>query len=508
MNLWSRSQLAGSVFRHTFNQARVQAKRSYFSAVFSSTWSSLGSFLGTYDAVDPRNKAMRGVIGTQASEPSLVASLPYIRNLCRNYERNNPTVRAGMEAIVALTVGSGIALEPDSGDPVWDALIRRGWVEYINDCTTTGQNIYALQSIGMRDAVIAGELLWRFVVDDARSAKGKIPLIIMPIQPEWLGQDGSYTPNNGNGTIGGIDLDTFGRPVSYNLQGPTGKYENVPVDSIIHWFERRRGLQVRGEPWFAPLLTTLRQVKDLVTAELEAAKNTASFSAFITTQGSTAPQMDEKQSPVRDLELGSIIEGAPGEGVQLLSHTRPSQQISPFRDMLNGDIAACLRIGKRWLNRDVSQANYSSMRADMLDQERLSVPVREDFGHGTIGKIYKKILPYLCLRAGVPMKSESYRLLPDGQPYVDPLKDVQAAAYAVAYGFSDFETEIGKRGSDYKKVWERLAAQRKEIEAADLHIKDPTGGMALEDPAESEAAGGGNSSHGSDRPRDKDGHFA
>jgi lambda family phage portal protein len=488
---------------------RAYGKRSWFASVFSSTWSSLGSLMGTYDAVDPRNKAMRGVLARNASAGDLVTSLPFVRNLCRNYERNNTTVRAGTEAIVAITVGSGIALEPDTGDETLDAKLRPHWVEWLRDCGVNGQSMFQLQSSGMRDAVVAGELLWRFVIDHARIAQGKIPLAIMPLEPEWLGDFAYNQPTNNTGTIGGIDVDEFCRAVAYNLKNPNGNNEKVPADSIIHWFERRRSLQIRGEPWWAPVLTTLRQEKDLITAELEAAKNTASMSAAITTHGGMALQTDERGSPVRDIEMGSVFELAPGESITPLSHTRPSQQIAPFSDMLRGNIAATMRIPKRFLNRDITGANYSSQRGDNVDQERLSGPVREDFGNGTIGRAWHTVLPYLCVKAGIPYAKYHYRLVPDGQAYVDPLKDAQASAFAIAFGLSDYETEVGKRGGDYKAVWKKLAAQVKELEVLDLHLKDPTGAPALADPQElaQQEADAALATHGSDKPRDKDGHF-
>lgn len=488
---------------------QAYGKRSWFASVFSSTWSSLGSLIGTYDAVDPRNKAMRGQLARNASAGDLVTSLPYLRNLCRNFERNNTTVRSGTEAIVAITVGSGIALEPDTGDEALDAKIRPHWIKYLRSCGINGQNIYQLQSSGMRDAVVAGELLWRFVIDPVRLAKGMIPLAIMPLEPEWLGDFAYNQPTNNTGTIGGVDVDEFCRSVAYNLKSPNGKSEKVPAASIVHWFERRRSLQIRGEPWWAPVLTTLRQEKDLITAELEAAKNTAGFAAAITTAHGMGLQSDERGSPVRDIEIGSVLELAPGEDVKMLGHTRPSQQISPFRDMLRGDVAAAMRLPKRFLDRDLSQANYSSQRGDNVDQERLSGPLRDDFGHGTIGRVWTEVLPYLCMLAGVPMGDYHYRLVPDGQAYVDPLKDAQASAFSIAFGLSDYETEVGKRGADYKKVWEKLAKQAGEMKVLGLHLKDPTGSPAMADPEElAQQQADAQAANGADKPRDKNGSLA
>lgn len=464
--------------RRSFSQSMRDERmrgRSFWSSLWTSSWNSLGSWLGTYDGVDPRNTTMRGVIARPTSAADLTVATPYMRNLCRNYERNNPTVRAAVEALVANVIGTGIALEPDTGNPDIDERLRGAWSDYIRDCFIDRTGLYEGQSQAFRDVVVAGESLWRFVIDSDRSKDGRIPLCILPLEAEWLGDNGQTVVGQDQGYVGGVKLDQFGRPRAYSIRSPSGTIEDVPADMVIQCFEKRRALQIRGEPWFAPILTTLRQEKDLVMAELEAAKNTAGYAAAITTNGGIPPDLDEKGEKVRDIAVGSVLELQTGEDIKLLSHTRPSQQIKPFREMLRGDECAALRLGRRWLDRDVSSANYSSMRADMLDNERLMAPVREWTGRHLAGKVYQKVLPYLCIQLGIPLQRGTYRLVAEGQPYVDPEKDARAAALSIAYGLSTYEVEIGKRGGDWRQVWAKLAEEKKLAESLGLELKDPDG---------------------------------
>jgi lambda family phage portal protein len=486
----------------------IRGGRSFFSSVFSAAWSSAGSMINTYDAVDPRNMAMRGTIARPTSAGDLVSSLPYIRNLCRNYERNNPTVRAATEGICANVVGSGIALEPDTGDADTDKAIREAWLDYCRDCFVDGMGMYEGQTLAMREVVVAGESIWRLVMDPERSSRGRIPLCILPLESEWLGDNGGTIAPADDGFVGGIYIDKFGRPSGYALRGNDGKIEKVAPNLIIHAFERRRALQIRGEPWFSPILTTLKQEKDLVIIELEGAKVSSGFAVAIETAGGMPDDLDEKGSPARDINIGQVTELMPGEKVTMLSHNRPVQQIKEFRSMLRGDEASALRIGRRWLDRDISDCNYTSVRADMLDQERLTKPVQDWFGKQTVGKVYKAVLPYLALKCGIATPRDNFRLVPDGQPYVDPLKDAQAAAFAISFGLSTYEAEIGKRGGDYKAVWAKLAEEKKLAEQLNLVLQTP-GGIPWGDQAEIEAnakaeaaaAGGGG------QARDKNGKF-
>ncbi len=462
----------------TFGQrvaTEIRGGRSFISAVFSSSWQSMGSFLGSYAAVDPRNTAMRGVIARPVSAVDLANSQPYVRNLCRYQERNVAAVRAGTEGLVACVVGSGIALEPDTGDEATDIKIRKEWREYIRECFVDRTGLYAGQAMGFRDVVTAGELVWRLVIDPTRAADGLIPLCVLPLEPEWLGNSGNNVVGQTEYEVAGVILDNFGRAEAYNLISPNGKVDRVPARLVIHTFERRRALQVRGEPWWAPVLTTLHQAEGLITAELEAAKNTASFSAAITTNGSIPADLDEKGSPVRDLHLGQVMELQPGEDVKLLGHTRPSQQIAPFWAMLQGNIAGAMRISTRWLNRDLSQTNYSSMNADNHDSGKLLGPVTEFVGHGTAGKLYKAVLPYLALRANVDVPRSNYRLLPDGGVYVDPVKDLAGAAGAIAAGLSTQEVECAKRGRDWKDVMKQRKVEIEHAKSLGIAIITPDG---------------------------------
>lgn len=462
---------------------------------FSSIATTVQGWLGAYFATDPRRKPMQGMRPQQATaNQALTANLWVLRAHCRQLERNNPTARAAIEGLVACVVGSGIALEPDSGDAKADELIRAEWLHFCQNCTADGHDLYWLQAQGFREVVTAGEALWRAVILPERAHLGDVPYAILPLEAEWIAES-NFTPIYDAATglvhLGGLDLDMMGRTQFYNLRNPEfgatpqGIVERVPALEVLHVYERRRALQARGEPWMAPIIETLYQERDLVVAELQAAKNTAGLAVAITSELHDPPKEDQNQDPVTDIPVGSTVRLFPGEKVETISHTRPSQQIAPFRQMLRGDIAAAMRIPQRFLDRDISGANYSSMRADMLDTERILSPVREWYGHATAGRIYRDVLPWLALRAGIKAPKPAYRLIPDGQPYVDPEKDAKAAVFAIAAGLSTWEKEIGKRGEDAKKVLETLTEELKNPILETIFAANLAGGKGA--PAEPES---------------------
>jgi len=451
----------------------------------AASWAANSIGLAGYNATDPRRKILspRRPVSATANELA-TSSLPQLRAYSRNLERNNPTARAAVDGLCALVVGLGIDLEPDTGDEKTDELIRKEWKEWCESCAVDGRDIFQLQLQGFREVVTAGEGLWRLVMLPEREQEGGIPLAILPLECEWLDERTTgvmYSTNaNGNVQVGPIELDKYGRAVSFILKNPdmnaTWASETVPASACVHFFEKRRSMQARGEPWMAPIIETLQQERDLVDAELQAAVTSSSIGIAVTSAVHGQLDTDEEgdsTDPAESLRIGGVARLYPGDSVSSFANTRPSQQIMPFRAGLRGDTAAAMRVPQRFLDRDPSRANYSSMRCDMLDTERLLGPVREWYGHATIGRMYKEVLPFLALRAGVALPRAKYRLIPDGQPYVDPTKDVAAALDAINGNLSTYESEIGKRGGDYRKVWEQRAKEKTEEKGLGLTPPPP-----------------------------------
>ena len=428
--------------------------------------------IGGYNATDPRRKGTISRIAAHKATANqlLNGSGPALRQYCRALERNNPSARAGIEALTAIIVGTGISLEPDTGDEALDAQIRDRFNDIVERIGVHGESVYQLQGLGIRDMVTCGEGVWRIVPSD----DPRLPFRVLPLDSEWLADDVGDSEKDRERQLtiaAGVGLDKYGRPVRYYLRNPETDGDVEPVSSrdIVHFFERRRPIQHRGEPWFAPVIETLMQERDLVDAELEAAVNTAALGIVIESDMPDEGADVEAASgddPAQAVALRSVVRLFPGEKVHAFSHQRPSQQIAPFRQMLRGDIAASLRIPQRFLDRDVSRANYSSMRADMIDTERLLAPVREWFGKMTIGAIYELVAPLIAAEFGIPMFRTRYRLVPDEQPYIDPQKDVAAATSAINGDLSTLEHEIGKRGGDWKQVEEQRQRERIDIALA------------------------------------------
>lgn len=238
------------------------------------------------------------------------SSLARVRNRTRQMVRDNEYASRGLDALVAMTIGTGpIAKAPDQA--LWDR-----WTQY---CDAEEQlDFSGLVELAHRIRRESGEVLVRFRVRDP-DAGYEVPLQLQVLEPDHL-DDGKTGPlSNGNYAICGKEFNVIGQCVAYwlfpehpgeivTLRRRTFESRRVPATEVLHYYRKRRASQVRGISEFATTLMRLRNLGDYELAELVRKKIEACFVAFVKTDnpgeqlGDTAgqakgPPRQEKLSP-------------------------------------------------------------------------------------------------------------------------------------------------------------------------------------------------------------------
>lgn len=449
-----------------------------------------------------------------AADSDIAQSRSVLRQRSRHAHQNSASARAIVESLVALVVSSGIDVVPDSGEEDVDAAIREQWVAFTECADASGMcDLWELQRQAMRSWVISGEFLWQMV--NIEDPCRPIPLAIMALEADQLSDEPVEKVDAGNDFAYGIETNRYGKPVFYHVlsepvDNPHGSLggslipksggsltatisgrkqitgARIPAENIIHGFEPLRPGQKRGEPGLAPVLGTLHQERQLVETELTSAKIGAAPAMAIRTTGSGWPNQGDPNFKEEvggqrqyDLTPGSIAVLGDGEEIQVLKNDRPSQMIAPFRTMLRGDLAGAMRIPQRYIDRDVSRANYSSMRADMLDTRRMLDPVQNLFGRFAAKRVYELAFVQLATAAGarIPregtperIRAQRCKVHPDGWAYVDPEKDVKAAVAAITAGLSTWSDEAQRRGGDIDQIWKKLKEDTEKAKAMGLTL--------------------------------------
>lgn len=459
--------------------------------------------------------------GNRSANSELASAGPVIRARTRELYRNNATARAAVEALVSTIVGTGIDVEPNTGDQKIDKRLRDAWRAWAECAGADGrQSLWDLQRQAVRSWANDGGALWQIVALSDMSRP--IPSAIHPLEVDQLAPQPVKAPAVGTTFVSGVEVNRYGRPVAYHItehpgdvmsaylmgvagsgllpggaltapefQGATAGINGLRIDAkeIIHAYEALRPGQTVGEPRLCSVLGRIRQEGELIDYELCAAKVGAAPAVAITTQGGggSYPGLTAGSQGISaqgntevSLEPGAVARLLPGESVSVIENKRPSQGVAPFSRFIRGGIAAALGLRQTDLDRDYSQANYSSLRAAQQDVQRSMRPLQDMLGRQIAGEVYQRILPELAVSAGVTIPSDSagrrrfyrYDLQPDGFPYVDPLKDAQGIQALIDSGLTTRKDEIAKRGGDYRQVWEQLAAEQKLLDDLGLTLGD------------------------------------
>lgn len=405
-------------------------------------------------------------------------ALSKLRERSRDLIRNNAYAARAVAEIVGNAVGTGITVQARSGNPEQDRRINEAWSVWAEQCDADGQlDFSGIQALVARTVFESGECLVRF--RQRRAGDGlAIPLQLQVLEPDFLDQTKTQKTASGY-IIQGVEFDLVGRRVYYWLFGQhpgdivqTGvrggaglQSVRVPASEVLHIYRKDRPGQVRGVPWLAPVIVTLRDLDEYEEAELVRKKIEACFAAFVTQpQGPEGPTIAPATPDpatgkrVESFEPGMIEYLKPGEEI---SFAAPSASAG-YRDFIaakQAQIATGLQLTYEQLTGDLSRVNYSSYRAGLLS-----------FRNGIEGFRWLTFIPMFCTPvwqrfvqiasvAGLigdpePVPAE---WTPPGFGSVDPYKDSVATLNRLRTGTLTLRQAIAEQGYDPDAQLDQIA---------------------------------------------------
>ncbi len=427
-------------------------------------------------------------LGSGASADAEIASAGQrLRDRARDLVRNNPHAARAVSTIAGNIVGAGIMPRAASGDEALDRRVDELFAEWASRCDADGVgDYYALQTLAVREMVEAGEAFVRRVT--VAGGNSGVPLRLQLLEPEML--DVSARDANGNEVVQGIELDASGRRVAYWIRRrhPGGvptvflrrseESIRVPAEDVAHLYERQR-TQLRGVTWFAPVMTTLRQLDDYMQAEIVRKKIESCVVAIVTTddetqQGIAPSVVDADGNRVEKFEPGLITYARGGKDVKFTSPSSTGGYTDYVRTCLQ-IIATGLRMPYELLSGDLSQVNYSSIRAGLVEFRRWIETAQ-----------WQIVIPQLCeptwrwfvesaWAAGlIPTPDVRAEWSPPRFESVDPFKDAQADLLQVRAGLLTLREAIASRGRNPDDVLREIAMTNKQLDELGLLLdSDP-----------------------------------
>lgn len=286
----------------------------------------------------------------------------------------------------------------------------------------------------------------------------------------------------------GIKLGSRGEPQTYHIRKANSLTEYLPIPArdsagrpkILHVFPTRRPGQMRGIPYFAPVLTYFQDLASYLEAEIVAARVAACLSVFISKDerfGMTGRE-SSSNSTVQELSPGLIARLNTGESINVVDPKRPGDSFAPFVESVLRLIGVGLGLPYELLVKDFSKTNYSSARAALLEGRRVFKTWRGWLAGKFCQPIWQLVIEEAYLR-GEFDAPDFYKYLHEytraawiggGWGWVDPVKEVEASRKAIDYGLSTLAKEAAAQGDDWEENLDQLARERKAIASRKVTI--------------------------------------
>jgi lambda family phage portal protein len=415
---------------------------------------------------------------------------PLLRARARSMVANTPLGSNASEVFTGFATGTGIRPSPKL-QPRLKAKVVEAFEDWTDEADADGlTDFYGLQSLAARALYDVGEVFIRrrdrYVTDGFF-----IPMQIQLLESEQLDQSYSLGTVPGGGYIRqGIEFNAIGQRVAYHFwrQHPGDYVPNqridrtrVPAEQVLHLFKPLRPGQIRGRPWLTPGLVKAYEYDQYTDAEIVRKKGAAMFMAWITRklgvgeEGSLPGIVEEGATADSAGSVDVVME--PGtvpvlpEGMEVSfnnpADVGPNFEAFSYRAIL--ELCAAWGLPYHSVTMDTSKANYSSLRAALLEvKRRIEQFQNEVMIYQMCRGIWQWWFPTAILAGafsvpGYANNPRTYLRCLWRTPkwdWVDPLKDVQAEKAAVDAGFKARSAVIEERGEDPEIVDEQIAADQ------------------------------------------------
>jgi lambda family phage portal protein len=280
--------------------------------------------------------------------------------------------------------------------------------------------------------------------------------------------------------------------------GLWGEWERIPARTgwgrprVIHVFDKTRAGQNRGVPIFSAIMPQFRMLDKFMQTELQSAIVNAMIALFIETPlgqdgllelfgDKTGDEMlsvlDQRVKVARAaLRAGGIFALQPGEKATSHLPSRPGGTFAPVMEALYGMIGTGVNLPPELLLKNFQKSNYSSARAALLEAWRFFLGRREWLADNWCQPAYECWLEEAVDNGEVDApgfwenRSAYNRAawIGAGRGSIDPVKEEQGAALALAGNRTTLQHELAKRGLVLEEVIEQRQYEQRLLSEAGL----------------------------------------
>lgn len=417
-----------------------------------------------------------GTVSTEA----LAAAGP-MRSRARYFYNNNAHARSGVDVLTTHLIGTGISPASKAANTDTRTALGSAWAAWQNVADADGRtDLAGVLALAVSGMIVDGDSILHLI----QTPRG---LRVRAIPAEHLDEAKTADLGDGRYIVGGVEFAADGTRAAYWIL-PTKPTDvvtyvpsiRIPATDILHLCAPVGIGQVRGVSWLAPVLLRLAEIDGLEDALLTGFKVAALHAGFLIDQNGEAgmPYEGDQQGSLltSGLEPGTLKRLPPGMDVKFNSPQQAQQSTEYLQAQLRA-VAAGLGVPEFMLTGDVSRANYSSLRAALIQFratiERLQYtilipqvmrPLWERF-------VTSAILSGAVDAPGFEANMGDYlaaEFHPPAMPWVDPLKDVQATKEAIAAGLMSRRQAVSTLGWNIEELDAEIAADKAREESLGL----------------------------------------
>ena len=430
----------------------------------------------SYDAgsYDKSNRNWR--VSNSSAEITDRYSRDGVRARARDLERNSDIMNSVVGAFKRNIIGGGYHVQVKTEDEELNKQIEKAWKKWCKkqNCDITGtQSLNQIIRMAVERKKIDGGILFvkRYTSD------GFVPFKLQMIEVDELDAGTVQPKNKGNKVVGGIEFNSFNKPVGYFIRqydvDGYGLREPIWIEAkdVIFYFTKKRPSQLREMSDMAPTIPRVRDINEFMTAVSVKERIMACLSIFIKkllpTSGigrGNGTVSDRVSYEGKTLTPGMIKELNAGDEIQVVNPSGQGADATSFTKLQQRLIGAGQGISYEATSRDMAESTYSSARQGLIEDD-LTYKEDKELLIEVLDEIYETFIisAVLCGAISIPKfwnekdKFLSHEWIQEPKPWIDPYKESNANKIALQTGQKTYKQIAAESGRDWRTQIDDMA---------------------------------------------------
>jgi len=403
---------------------------------------------------------------------------------------NNPHTVAILNTLISNIIGTGLKPQPrvkkSNGDPVEgvNKILAEGWNRYNDEWDATGRNTHLeAQKIRFGEMFRTGSTITNKIKapkENYLSIQNQI-VHVLRLDDSYDWQSMSFSSPDIKNTVFGINLNEYGRAVSYYVQGIK---DPVSAKNMRLSFKQTLAEQYIGIPWLTAALKYLWANESLIKDKLIASRIQAMVGLFVPDSLATKLFKGQKNTDDQlEMKSGRIWTGQKGnEPVVVQADDSVKDVLIPLQTLLLHAISMTFGISYQAITRDLVKTNMASGRINTNEDRKTYKHIQKWFAKEICQPDWNEFVFRMFLEGKVqnysitdymrdPWKYNQCQWQPTGFDFIDPYKEAMAAIELHDNNMLSLKEWYGERGQEWKPALEQISEEKEFMKEKKIEIK-------------------------------------